>query len=173
MIPRKVLLVIIIMLFGFIYILATSMESEGASGEIVVYDDEGNVEHVEKFTYVPDKRPYIPPRKVITNRTVEPVKRPPAPTAMKLVTEEEVKEDDDDNSRRQKRRKIKKIEYTKENGQLTTIVTRHERTPSGKEYITKEKIVDNRIQTKGAVNRKRANDTAPRTYRKKTWRRIR
>ena len=155
MIPRSALFIIIIILFGFIYFLATVMESNAASGQIIVYNEDGTVEKVETFSYTPDKTPYVPPK----------VKQDPAPEPPKgmrfIQPEEEVEEETEEeknyrhdvNGKKKKkksrdalgrRKKIKKIESQRVGDKQVTVVTREETDKAGRVFETKEVQVDNR-----------------------------
>lgn len=125
----------------------------GQEGSIIVYDSEGNVEKEFKFKYDPQDDPYAFPytrgvkSKALTPERKEIVDDQPVapPKGLHFVPQQEVEEDDDQGKRDQVRKRI--IGYKSEtvgNKQVTKII-RKERSATGKKYISKEVIIDNRF----------------------------
>ncbi|KXH69822.1 MAG: hypothetical protein AM326_01745 [Candidatus Thorarchaeota archaeon SMTZ-45] len=174
--------VALICTFGFLLILFVIF-AEAKSGQIIVYDDEGNVEHVEKFQYTPDKTPYRPaPVKGLHIVPEEEVKEdvPELP----VVDEEETKEEMDyrhdvngSNKRKRdwrgRRKRIKKIENKVVDGKNVQVITRKEEDRQGRIYETKEYTIDNRSTSTSATQRKKERDNADQPAKFKTERYIR
>lgn len=161
---------------------------DGASGEIIVYDNEGKVERVERFNY--DSSKSIPRKRtrVVEEKKVEEPEPPKGLHFMKEEPEEDVPEIDveDDNDGRNlhrkkkkksrkserdalgRKKKIKKIRNMQIRGRNVQVITRKETDRSGRVFETKEWIIDNRSNAKSGRQQFNANKNAPDAKRFKT-----
>lgn len=157
----------------------------GEQGKIIMYNDDGTVEKVETFGYIPDKRPYRKPT-VITNKTIEkePDTTAPAPPTGGHIVEEPQNFEDGwkkksykDMTKKERAvwrkmtkrsgrtRKVTKIESYSENGRQVTTIHRNEKDKRGQRWKTKETMYDNRFPARTAQERRKASDEAPQPIR--------
>jgi len=158
----------LVCVFGFLLIIFV-LFAEAASGKIIVYDDAGNVEHVEKFTYdsTPSKFPFPYRSKYRTAMTEEDeveeepeTPLPPKGLHMIIEPEEEYIEEDEDEEYdrdreegkyrdgrdwRGRRKKIIKIRSERVGNRQVTTYTRLESDKSQNLFRTKEVVIDNRF----------------------------
>jgi len=183
----------LVCVFGFLLIIFV-LFAEAASGKIIVYDDAGNVEHVEKFTYdsTPSKFPF-PYRskrfKVADEKEPEEpeppkglhfIKEEPEEDVPEIDVEDEYEKDEHGKDKKAKRRgrdalgrkkRIKKITSERIGNKQVTVITREETDTSGRVFKTKEYTIDPRF----SGNRRQqynASKNAPNSKRFKTEKQI-